>query len=268
MASKKIHMLIIDPQNDFADSKGSLFVPGADQDMVRLTALLNRIRGKIDDIHVTLDSHHVVHIANPIFWRNSNGDQPKPFTIITAKDVESGTWTTKIPGHYKKALDYLRALEAGGRYPHVIWPPHCLIGSWGTAINPPMFDALRAWEEQEFGVVDMVTKGSNVWTEHFSGVKAEVPEANDPSTQINTGLIRTLEEADEIVVSGIAGSHCVANTGRDVANNFTDPKYIRKMVLLQDTISPVPGFEKFQDDFIKEMTARGMQLSTSESYLK
>lgn len=267
MAGKKIHMLVIDPQNDFADPKGTLFVPGADQDMVRLAGLVNRIRSKIEDIHVTLDSHHLVHIANPIFWRNSNGDQPKPFTMITSKDVEAGTWTTKIPSHYKKALDYLRALEAGGRYPHVIWPPHCLIGSWGTAVNPLMFDALRSWEE-EFAVVDMVTKGSNVWTEHFSGVKAEVPEANDPSTQINTGLIRTLEEADEIVVSGIAGSHCVANTGRDVANNFSDPKYIQKMVLLTDTISPVPGFEKFQEDFVKEMTARGMQLSTTEKYLK
>jgi nicotinamidase/pyrazinamidase len=267
MAGKKIHMLVIDPQNDFSDPKGTLFVPGADQDMVRLAGLINRIRSKIEDIHVTLDSHHLVHIANPIFWRNSNGDQPKPFTMITSKDLESGTWTTKVPSHYKKALEYLHALEAGGRYPHVIWPPHCLIGSWGTAVHPQMFDALRSWEE-EFAVVDMVTKGSNVWTEHFSGVKAEVPEANDPSTQINTGLIRTLEEADEIVVSGIAGSHCVANTGRDVANNFSDPKYIQKMVLLTDTISPVPGFEKFQEDFVKEMTARGMQLSTTEKYLK
>lgn len=268
MSNKKIHLLVIDPQNDFADSNGTLFVPGADQDMARLTAFLNKNRSKIEDIHITLDSHHLVHIANPIFWRNSNGDQPKPFTCITSKDVESGTWTTKIPGHYKKALGYLKALEAGGRYPHVIWPPHCLIGSWGTSVHPAMFEALRAWEEQEFAVVDMITKGSNVWTEHFSGVKAEVPEGNDPSTQINTGLIKTLEEADEVLVSGIAGSHCVANTARDVANNFSDAKYIKKMVLLTDTISPVPGFEKFQEDFIKEMSGRGMQLSTTELYLK
>ncbi len=27
--------------------------------------------------------------------------------------------------------DYLRALEATGRYPHVIWPYHCLIGDAG-----------------------------------------------------------------------------------------------------------------------------------------
>src|SRR6185295_981475 len=107
MTRKSIHMLIIDPQNDFADPKGSLFVPGADQDMQRLTALLNRIRTKIDDIHITLDSHHLVHIANPIFWRDSNGDMPKAFTCITATDLEAGKWTTRMPSYHKKALAYL-----------------------------------------------------------------------------------------------------------------------------------------------------------------
>lgn len=267
MANKKIHMLIIDPQNDFADSKGSLYVPGSEQDMSRLVSLIDRIRSKVDDIHVTLDSHHLVHIANPIFWRNSNGDRPAPFTVITAKDVENGKWTTQVPSFYKKALAYLQQLETGGRYPHVIWPPHCLIGSWGTAVYPTMFEAIKKWEE-EFAVADYVTKGSNVWTEHFSGVKAEVPEANDATTQINTNLIGTLEAADEIVFAGIAGSHCVANTGRDIANNFSDPKFIKKIILLTDTISPVPGFEKLQEDFIKEMTARGMQTTTSDKYLR
>jgi nicotinamidase-related amidase len=267
MARKSIHMLVIDPQNDFADPKGTLFVPGADQDMQRLTALLTRIRSKIDDIHVTLDSHHLVHIANPIFFRDSNGDHPKPFTVITASDLENGKWTTTQPSYYKKTLAYLRALESGGRYPHVIWPPHCLIGSWGTAIQPDVFDAIRKWEE-EFAIADMITKGSNVWTEHFSGVKAEVPEANDPSTQINTGLINVIESADEIPTLGIAGSHCVANTGRDIVNNFSNPDTIKKMVLITDCMSPVPGFEKLQDDFIKEMVSRGMRTSTSEDYLK
>ena len=39
-----------------------------------------------------------------------------------------------------------------------------------------------------------------------------------------------------------------------------------KITLLTDATSPVPGFESFQDDFIREMTARGMKLSTTTEF--
>jgi len=34
-----VHLLIIDPQNDFSNPQGSLFVPGADDDMKRLATM-------------------------------------------------------------------------------------------------------------------------------------------------------------------------------------------------------------------------------------
>ena len=40
MAGKNIHLLVIDPQNDFCDPKGSLFVQGAEY--VLKSALLTR----------------------------------------------------------------------------------------------------------------------------------------------------------------------------------------------------------------------------------
>lgn len=268
MSSKKIHLLVIDPQNDFVDPKGALSVLGADKDMDRLAVMVDRLEHKLDDIHVTLDSHHTVHIAHPIFWKDSKGNHPNPFTIITAKDVEDGVWTTYMPSHYKRALEYLRALEAGGRYPHCIWPPHCCIGSNGHAVWPALYDALKRWEEKEFAVVDYVTKGSNCFCEHFSVVCSEIPDPNDPSTQINTQFISTLEEADEILLGGEAGSHCLNQSVRDIVKNFGKPEYIQKLVLLTDATSPVTGFEKNQEDFIKEMTSKGMRVSTTVDYLK
>ncbi len=265
---KNIHLLIIDPQNDFCDPvSGNLFVPGADRDMVRLAKMIERLTCKIQDIHVTLDSHHLVDIAHPVFWINSNGDAPKPFTVITVDDVENGVWTTAIPAARQRALEYLRTLSKSGRYPHVIWPPHCLIGSDGHNVHPRLFDALKHWEEKRFGVVDYVTKGSNLWTEHFSAVQAEVPDPEDPDTQINARLIETLEDADEILLCGEAGSHCLANTVRDIVSNFSDPAYVKKMTLLIDATSPVTGFESYQDEFIRDMTALGMKTTTTTSYL-
>jgi nicotinamidase-related amidase len=112
-----------------------------------------------------------------------------------------------------------------------------------------------------------VTKGSNLWTEHYSAVQADVPDPEDPDTQLNMRLIETLQEADEIILAGEARSHCLANTVLDIANNFGEEN-IKKMVLLEDGTSDVPGFENLGEDFVKEMKGRGMRISTTTDYLK
>ena len=264
--TKKIDLLIIDPQVDFCDPNGALFVPGADADMKHLADFIKKIGKNIHDIHVTLDSHHCMDIAHPIFWKDQKGNNPAPFTTITAQEVEAGQWTTAIPGLTKKGLNYVRELNNNGRYPLVIWPYHCLIGSAGHQVDPELFEALLQWEMEELAQINYVTKGSNIYTEHYSAVQADVPDPSDPSTQINTGLIQTLEEADIILVAGEAGSHCLANTVRDIANNFSDAKYVEKITLLKDATSPVPGFETLQEDFIKEMTGRGMKITETTNF--
>lgn len=265
--SQRIELLIIDPQVDFCDpARGALYVPGAEHDMTRLAAMIRRLKLKLDDIHVTLDSHHFIHIAHPIFWKDSSGNHPPVFTTITRADVEDGVWTPTVPGMYRRALEYARRLEQNGRYELTIWPPHCLIGSPGHAVFPELFSALTEWEER-FAVVDYVTKGSNILTEHYSAVQADVPDAADASTQINTRLIRTLENADVIAIAGEARTHCVANTVRDIANNFGDDSFVKKMVLLADAASDISGFEAHAQSFLNEMTGRGMQLSTTTEFL-
>jgi nicotinamidase/pyrazinamidase len=264
---ERVEILIIDPQVDFCDPKrGALYVPGAEDDMSRLAKMIDRVRSKIDDIHVTLDSHHWIHIAHPIFWKDSRGNHPPVFTKISRADVEQGVWTTTTPGMYRRALDYVRRLEQNGRYDLTIWPPHCLIGSPGHAVLPELFKALRDWEDR-FAVVDYVTKGSNVMTEHYSAVQADVPDPSDASTQINTGLVQTLENASIVAVAGEARTHCLANTVRDIANSFGDDSFISKLVLLTDASSDIPGFEQHAASFMNEMTARGMQVSTTKEFL-
>ncbi len=263
----KAHLLVIDPQQDFCSPKGSLFVQGADKDMSRLALMVKRLSGKLNDIHVTLDSHRKVDISHPMWWRDSSGKHPSPFTMISVSDMVNGLWTTTQPGAYKRSLAYLKALETGKRYPHVIWPEHCLIGDEGHNIAPELSEAIHEWEAKRYGMADFVTKGSNPWTEHFSAVQAEVPDPEDPSTQINVGLIRTLEEADFILLAGEALSHCVANSVRDVISSFSDPKYVEKIVFLTDASSNVTSFEKYGEDFMRDMVAKGMKTSTTTTVL-
>ena len=258
-------LLVIDPQIDFCDTAGALSVAGAELDMVRLAQMITRLGADISEIHVTLDSHHLVHIAHPIFWQDQDGRHPAPFTIISTADVEEGRWMATQSEARARAAAYVQALERGGHYPLCIWPPHCLIGSRGHAVQPVLFEALLSWEKL-YAVVDYVEKGSNVFTEHYSAIKADVPDPADPGTQVNTVLVSALKQADIIVVAGEAGSHCVANTVRDLADSFGDDRLVSKIVLLEDAVSPVAGFGAYQDSFLSEMTGRGMKLATTQDF--
>lgn len=262
----KAHLFIIDPQVDFCDPNGNLFVTGADEDSKRLADMIFRVGDKLYDIHCTLDTHHVIQVFHPSFWVSPLMENPTPFTVITSDDVKNAVWTPVIPGQIQRMIDYVEALEAGGRYPLCIWPEHCLIGSPGHNVTEPVRIALSEWERDNIALVNYVTKGSNLWTEHYSAVQAEVVDPNDETTSLNMNLIQMLQEADIIGIAGQALSHCVANTIRDIANNFGEEN-IKKFVLLEDLSSNVTSFEQLGDDFVNEMTARGMQVTTSDKFL-
>ena len=277
--AKNVHLIIIDPQVDFCSNPqapiqgtvpGTLYVNGADLDMnVRLPKMIDRIGAGFTDIHTTLDSHHEVDIAHPIFWVDKSGQHPTPFTIISAKDVDNGKWMTTVadPAVRQRGADYVHALEKNKRYPLCIWPPHCRIGTPGFNIVPNLAEALYRWETRFMGTVDFVSKGSNPWTEHYSAVKADVIDDNDPSTRINSKFIGTLQEADELVWTGEALDFCLRNTFLDVIKEF-GVENLKKFVLIVDATSGVkaPGMETVGDDFIRDMVAKGMRTATTTSY--
>lgn len=273
-----VHLLVIDPQNDFMDTPGAaLPVTGAKADMERLAALVDRIGAKLQKIHVTLDSHHLVDIAHPAFWRDCNGNAPDPMTMIPAASIEDGTWTPRRPEFRDYAIDYAKALEAAGKYTMMVWPPHCLIGTNGHNIEATLAAALDRWSAARVRNVDFVTKGTNVLTEHYGALMAEVPMPKDPSTQLNGRFLAMLQEADVIVVAGEASSHCVKATIEQVAANI-GAEHVKKFKLLTDCMSPVPAivgadgsvivdFPAMADQFLTDMAALGMELTTSVEFL-
>jgi nicotinamidase-related amidase len=216
-----------------------------------------------------MDCHRTLHIAHPIWWEDNHGNHPTPFTLIEEADVigQNPKWRATNPGYRQRSIDYIKALKINKRYVLCIWNPHCLIGSKGYTIYPELFEAFCEWEHQ-FASVNFVTKGSNIFTEHYSALLADVYDPEDLSTGLNTDLLSVLQDPEValIGISGEAGSHCVPNTIFDIADNFGEEN-IKKFVLLEDTISPVTSFEKNQIDFIDKMTARGMKVTTSDKFL-
>ena len=110
-------------------------------------------------MHFTLDSHHTVDVGHPIFWKNSEGASPEPFTTITHEDVKAGNWLPYDSAFTQRMLDYTRLLEKNNRYQLTIWPIHCRIATWGNTLYPSVDQAVRDWEVSQLGVVDFVTKG-------------------------------------------------------------------------------------------------------------
>lgn len=275
----KVHLICIDQQNDFTNPNGSLYVKGAYDNVRRTAKMIERLTQakKLADIHITMDSHRKVDVSHPIWWMSDANVRPEPFTGVSLDaqgDFEflhyaSGTRTkgrTRAQSARARTQEYLKKLIANNRYSHTIWPEHCLIGDEGHNIDPVVSAAVHLWEEQ-YAVADVVTKGSNPWTEHFSAIQAEVPDPNDPSTQTNTRLVQALESADLVVWVGEALSHCLANTFRDAIANFSSTDFIRKQYIAVDATSSVPGFEKLGDDFLAEVKAKGVNLTTTTDFL-
>ena len=263
---QRIHVLGIDWQVDFCSPTGNLYVAGADADSQRMAKFINRVGPRIEMFHMTLDSHQEVHIAHPIMWRGRDGAHPAPFTTITVDDVRAGTWRASDPMRQAWYLQYVESLKANARYDLMIWPPHCLIGQPGHNIMPEISAALSNWSKSRLRMVNYVTKGSHPDTEHYSAMQADVPVPTDPSTKLNTNFLKFLQRADRLIITGQASSHCVANTVRDIAANFSSDE-VRKFTIVKDLMSPVPPAKGLADKFLVDMAAMGVTIVDDSSTL-
>jgi len=258
--------LIIDPQRDFHGG-GSLAVPGADEDARRVQKLLVEHGSQIDSITVTMDSHQRMHIAHGLFWIDSAGRHPEPFTIIERADVETGKWRAVRPDYQAKAVSYVQALEQHGKFKLCIWPEHCIIGSEGHNVTAPINEGLQAWAETRHSSVDWVHKGQNIFTEMYSALKAEVEIVGDVDTSLNAELVQRLATYERVLVCGQAKSHCVNCTVRDLVAHW--PKSdLHRIWLLSDGMSSVPGFEDAGEQFIDDMRAAGLTVvPTTQAFI-
>ncbi len=278
-------LLVIDPQNDFCDlpvawqptdpltgqrTAPSLPVAGAHADMQRTAAFIRAHGMQFDGITVTLDSHQRFDIAYPGFWQQADGEAVAAFTPITAAQVRTGAFMPQSSALLPRTLQYLDALEQQGRYTLMVWPVHCEIGSWGQGVHAEVLAACGEWQLRRQRAVRNVFKGTNPFTEHYSAIEAEVPDADDPDTALNTRLLQALGSAGRLFIAGEASSHCVRATTEHIVQHLPqlqpgwEPS---RVTLLTDCMSPVGGFEAQHTAFLDAMRARGVRLALSTDAL-
>jgi len=160
-------------------------------------------------------------------------------------------------------LTYLEKIEEQGEFEHCIWPEHCITGTWGSAVDTVVAGCLREWSVSgpDARFVRYITKGSHPMTEHFGAFRAQVAIANANETHVNMSLIEQLDLFDVIYIAGKAESHCVANSLKQIME--LAPNIAKKFVVLEDTMSPVPGFEDLANPIYEKAREMGVKFETT-----
>ncbi len=258
----KTAVLGIDIQNDFTQPSGALFVNGADADVRRMATFVEEQGSNIDLVILTVDSHQPIHIATQSYWKDKEGYPPALFTIITAADVEMGKWKPQF--NDELALEYLKSLEQVGEV-CTIWPPHCIMGSQGWAINEILIKALYSWCISEKRSYELFYKGTHQATEHYSIFKAAVEYSDAEETRLNTGLLSKLENFDRIIVMGEAADYCVVNSLYDMVEN--SPQLAPKTIVLQDCMSWIDPNNERARYLYEQVRQKGVQFKLSSDFV-
>lgn len=262
----------IDCQVGFATPGASLFVPGAVEDMQRATEWIYRNLDVITGLHFSLDTHRVFQIFHPAWWTDEKGAHPQAFSSIRYDDVRAGKW--KPIAHPKECLEYVRKLEASGKYVLTVWPYHTLLGGLSHAMVPALMEASIFHGVARINQTHFETKGTHAMTENYSVLSPEVRElGGQPVGAFNAPFFKVLMEYDRIYVFGEAKSHCVLSTIADLKSEIqaTDPSLMDKVWILEDAMSPVPpppvsplppelDFPKIAEAGIAEFKKAGMHV--------
>jgi nicotinamidase-related amidase len=260
--SFRIALIGIDLQNTFCLPEFELYVGGrsgraAIEDNRRLVEFIYRNLGRLTQITLTLDTHLVMQIFHSIFLVNSRGENPPPFTLVSAAAVRQGEWRFNpaisgslgiTPEAGQAHLEhYVTELAARGKYDLTIWPYHAMLGGIGHALVSGLEEAVFFHSIARHSQPAFEIKGDRPLTEHYSAVGPEVltgPGGAALGAHSQT-FLQQLQSFDALIVAGQAKSHCVAWTVADLISEAqaVDPALVKKIYLLEDCTSPVviPG---------------------------
>lgn len=244
---ERVLFIGIDLQNDFMEN-GELGVPNSHQDIENITSFLYRNLHKITTVAVSLDTHELQQIFHPSWWRDKDGKQPAPFTIITAADVEAGAWiAVEKP---VESLAYLHNLEKIGKKQLCIWPYHCIQGTHGAALEGQFSNILHFHSIARNAKIEKIVKGQNPLSEMYGIIKPEyavMDEGNDE-------FLQSLKSYDTIIIAGEAKSHCVLESVKQIIEHYKDDRSITtRIYLLNDCMSSIPGYEEETEDAFQQL---------------
>ncbi|WP_129726036.1 hypothetical protein [Ectobacillus funiculus] len=244
---EKVMFIGIDFQNDFME-QGELAVPNSHKDIKNVAKFIHNNLEKITTIVVSLDTHQLQQIFHPSWWIDKNGEHPKPFTIITKEDVESGKWVAV--DKQEESLHYIRNLEKLGKKQLCIWTYHCIEGTDGAALEGQFSNIIHFHSIARKSAIKKMVKGQDPLSEMYGIIKPEYSQHE----YCNDEFLESLKLYDKIIVAGEAKSHCVLESVRQIVEYYANNRDIlARIYLLDDCMSPIPGYEEMTEKAFKEL---------------
>lgn len=236
----------IDFQNDFLEN-GELAVPNSHQDLEHTIDFLYRNMKNITKIIVSLDTHSPEQIFHPAWWVDIEGNHPQPYTIISEEDILSGKW--QAVSKQEESLEYVQQLEQLGRMKLCIWPYHCIEGTFGAALEGQFSNLIHFYSVARKAPLEKIVKGKDPLSEMYGIIKPEFNRNNE----VNLELLQQLKNYDHIYIAGEAKSHCVLESLRQILEHYKEDRGLTSRIyLLEDCMSPIPGFEDTTEASLKE----------------
>lgn len=255
---ERVLVLGIDVQNDFMEG-GALPVPNSPKDVENFSRFIYQNLSSITRIAVSLDTHRPQQIFHPAWWTDRDGQPPKPFTAIPVDAVRKGEWRPVY--HRDQSVQYVEGLYQVGRRELVIWPYHCLQGTFGASLEGQFANMVYFHSLARKSTPYYIVKGQDPFTEMYGIVRPEF----DPNHYVNQALLEELSRYDKIVVGGEAKSHCVLESIGQILEAFEDRTgFGERLYVLSDCMSPIPGFEEHTEKFFESLqNDRGVHIVDS-----
>ena len=236
---QRVLVLAIDVQQDFMDN-GALGVPGANEDVKRMTRFIYDNMDKISKIAVSIDTHIPHQIFHPCWWIDENGNHPAPGTMITLADLDAGKYRAVINPNGSR--NYVENLERNSKQKLTVWPYHCIKGTTGCALENQFSNMVYFHSVAKKTVTIPLVKGEDPMSEMYGIIKPEY----DTKGFVNTDFLNTVEKYDIIIIMGEAKSHCVLESIKQFLEHYTGrPEVTKKIYILEDCMScvVVPGVD-------------------------
>lgn len=227
-------LFIVDPQNDFVDSKGALYVKGAEEAIDRICRLIET--GGYDRIMISQDAHQSFHIGHSEFWKGS----PEPGTVIEIPgDLSRGTYIPALCD-YEERRDVIKRVFEKNSNNIRIWPHHCLEGSWGYCFPDRLINALNDWSAKNLRSYEVYQKGKDAFCESFSLLDEFTPDFSGTT---------------EFHICGFCKDICVFETLKAILENEVLPSCIDSIEVVDEcTVSYGEDGEELDKRFSELLT--------------
>lgn len=219
-------LFIVDPQNDFTDPRGSLYVPGAEKTIEHICKFIKTHIQEIDEILISADTHQYYNVGFAEFW---NIPGLKAFDKISVEDILSGKCKPRNLDPQKKDAFLSQFRKYRGKE-LTIWPRHCIEGTWGCCFPDSLNYALGEWGLQKSKGYKVFKKGYVPEIESYSVFPSVLYIGNGEKLERPRTL---LQPWNSIWIAGFCKDICVAETLQDMKYEL----YRNKLILLENCMA-------------------------------